>query len=432
MDSSNKRTASCLRDSTGADTVRKRIKIESEDVEFGREIVIQPEDQKYVDEWPTQPVKIRDGQARDEEMAGILTWETINNDGTRTNLKKLIQLKQIISVQLPKMPKHYIVRLVFDVQHRSLIATKNGKIIGGITFRPFHKPGCVSSIEIVFCVITKDEQRGGYGSRLMNQLKHWCRENEYYHLLTYADDTAIGYFQRQGFSCDVGMKTEEWDIGYLKYYDSATLMHCQVDPAIEYLSATACLRIQRANFYKKMRELSNQHVIYPGVNFETGKTAKNLSIPVEGLRVAGWTPDHLKKLLEKHNQELIYKTNKQLLDAIQSDQENSEPFSAPVTELHPGLSESYTTIVSDPIDLRTIEERLNDGYYITPEMMIADLTRMVENCKTFLRHIYEGNKQKGLQKLEKDPLYIQAEDLSNRYLKERKEQLGMITAPALV
>lgn len=90
-------------------------------------------------------------------MAGILSWETIENDGTRTNLKKLIQLKQIISVQLPKMPKHYIVRLVFDVQHRSLVATKNGKIIGGITFRPFQRPGCVSSIEVSTVYYSQEE-----------------------------------------------------------------------------------------------------------------------------------------------------------------------------------------------------------------------------------------------------------------------------------
>jgi len=429
MDHANKR----LRDSNVSDTGRKRLRIDSEDVKNGREIVIKPEDQKYIDEWPTQPVKIRDGQARDEEIAGTLTWETIENDGTRTNLKKLIQLKQIISVQLPKMPKHYIVRLVFDVQHRSLVALKNGKIIGGITFRPFHKPGCVSSIEIVFCVITKDEQRGGYGSRLMNQLKHWCRENEYFHLLTYADDTAIGYFQRQGFSCDIGMKTEDWDIGYLKYYDSATLMHCQVDESIEYLSATTCLRIQRAGFYKKMREMSNQHVIYPGIDFQTGKTAENLRIPVEGLNAAGWCPDHLKTLLEKHNQEHIYKTNRALLDQIYDDEDNAAPFLEPVIKTYPELAEIYLTVISDPIDLKTIEERLDAGYYITPEMMVADLSRMVENCITFQKHQlpFEGTKQKNAQKLEKVPLVIKADALANLHLKERREQLGMITAVTL-
>lgn len=186
---------------------------------------------------------------------GILKWTVIGNDGTRENLKLLSQLKNVISIQLPKMPKIYIARLVYDFGHMSLVAIKNDTVIGGITFRPFRKEGVICFIEViqhlssinvkvVFCVITKPEQRGGYGSRLMNQLKNWSQKNDYFHLLTYADDTAIGYFQRQGmlngrqilnlsgFSCEIGLDPKEWDIGFLKYYDSATLMHCRIDTTI--------------------------------------------------------------------------------------------------------------------------------------------------------------------------------------------------------
>ena len=46
-------------------------------------------------------------------------------------------LKNIFSKQLPKMPKDYIVRLVFDRNHRSLALIKNNKVIGGICFRTF-------------------------------------------------------------------------------------------------------------------------------------------------------------------------------------------------------------------------------------------------------------------------------------------------------
>jgi GNAT superfamily N-acetyltransferase len=143
-------------------------------------------------------VRIRDGKARDEEEMGILNWTVIQNDGTKENLRLLCQLKNVISIQLPKMPKVYIARLVFDFGHKSLIAIKNDQVIGGITFRPFEKEGNTHFIEVVFCVITKPEQRGGYGSRLMNQLKDWSQKHHFHHLLTYADDTAIGYFQRQG------------------------------------------------------------------------------------------------------------------------------------------------------------------------------------------------------------------------------------------
>jgi histone acetyltransferase len=57
------------------------------------------------------------------------------------SMKKLIELKTIISKQLPRMPKSYIVKLMMDRHHESMILVdkKGGKesIIGGCVFRPF-------------------------------------------------------------------------------------------------------------------------------------------------------------------------------------------------------------------------------------------------------------------------------------------------------
>lgn len=39
-----------------------------------------------------------------------------------------------------------------------------------------------------------------------------------------------------GFSADIEMDVKDWDIGFLKYYDSATLMHCLVDSRISKFS----------------------------------------------------------------------------------------------------------------------------------------------------------------------------------------------------
>lgn len=48
-------------------------------------------------------------------------------------------LKNIFSKQLPNMPKEYITRLVFDRRHRSIaVVKKDGQVVGGITYRPFH------------------------------------------------------------------------------------------------------------------------------------------------------------------------------------------------------------------------------------------------------------------------------------------------------
>jgi hypothetical protein len=57
-----------------------------------------------------------------------ITFETFTNDGSAISNEALINLKNIFSRQLPKMPKEYIVRLVFDRRHISLAILKQGRI----------------------------------------------------------------------------------------------------------------------------------------------------------------------------------------------------------------------------------------------------------------------------------------------------------------
>jgi histone acetyltransferase len=109
------------------------------------------------------------------------------------------------------MPPEYVTRLVFSYSHQSIVGMKKmdndrEELIGGITFNSFDKKSCTKYIEVVFLAVRTDQQVHGYGSRLMNQLKTWAQKYEYYHMLTYADNSAIGYFQRQGFTEEIGMK----------------------------------------------------------------------------------------------------------------------------------------------------------------------------------------------------------------------------------
>jgi histone acetyltransferase len=100
-------------------------------------------------------------------MIGV-TFEVVTNNGSDDTCARLIDLKNIFSKQLPKMPREYIVRLVFDQRHVSVAMIKNGRTIGGICYRgyPDQRFG-----EIAFCAISGTEQLKGYGSILMNQLK---------------------------------------------------------------------------------------------------------------------------------------------------------------------------------------------------------------------------------------------------------------------
>ena len=57
---------------------------------------------------------------------------------------RLVSLKNTISKQLPNMPREYIARLVMDRRHRSCaIVARNGTVLGGITYRPFHAQVCL-------------------------------------------------------------------------------------------------------------------------------------------------------------------------------------------------------------------------------------------------------------------------------------------------
>ena len=66
------------------------------------------------------------------------------------------------------MPKEYIIRLLFDKKHESIVIKKDGKIFGGICFCVFIS---VKLCEIVFLAVKSDQQTKGYGTKLMNLLK---------------------------------------------------------------------------------------------------------------------------------------------------------------------------------------------------------------------------------------------------------------------
>ena len=71
----------------------------------------------------------RDKNVKSQEEKGLLDFVVIRNDGNMDNLKLLTDLKNIIAKQLPKMPKEYIVRLVFDRKHESMVIIKSKCIV---------------------------------------------------------------------------------------------------------------------------------------------------------------------------------------------------------------------------------------------------------------------------------------------------------------
>lgn len=81
----------------------------------------------------------RDESARAEEDRGVIEFHIINNtlefDQDAQKLLWLLQLQNVFAMQLPRMPRDYITRLVFDPKHRNMVLVKAGQVIGGVCFR---------------------------------------------------------------------------------------------------------------------------------------------------------------------------------------------------------------------------------------------------------------------------------------------------------
>ena len=223
----------------------------------------------------------RQNATKNEEMEEKIKFMCITNDGQPESMIYLVNLKNIFCRQLPRMPKEYIARLVLDRRHRSMVLLKreddaaesvvtNYTVIGGVCFRPFFDQGFA---EIVFLAITNTEQVKGYGTRLMNHLKEHVKsmkpraridrgDGVVDHFLTYADNFAVGYFRKQGFTKEVTMKEERW-AGFIKDYEGGTLMECIINRHIDYLDIPGMIKRQKLCLIEKIKERSSSHIVYP-------------------------------------------------------------------------------------------------------------------------------------------------------------------------
>ncbi|KAF3707474.1 Histone acetyltransferase KAT2B [Channa argus] len=320
----------------------------------------------------------RDEAARLEERRGVIEFHVIGNSLNQKPNKRilmwLVGLQNVFSHQLPRMPKEYITRLVFDPKHKTLSLIKDGRVIGGICFRMFPSQGFT---EIVFCAVTSNEQVKGYGTHLMNHLKEYHIKHEILNFLTYADEYAIGYFKKQGFSKDIKVPKAKY-VGYIKDYEGATLMGCELNPSIPYTEFSVIIKKQK-EIIKKLIERKQAQIrkVYPGLScFKEGVR----QIPIEsipGIRETGWKP--VGKGKEMRDPDQLHSTLKTILQHVKS-HPNAWPFMEPVKKTEaPG----YYQVIRFPMDLKTMSERLKSRYYTTRKLFMADMQRIFTNCREY-------------------------------------------------
>ena len=90
------------------------------------------------------------------------------------------------------------------------------------------------------------------------------------HFLTYADNYAIGYFKKQGFTKEITLDKQKW-MGYIKDYEGGTIMQCSMIPRIRYLEASRMLAKQKECVNAMIRANSKSHVVHlPPKEFKNG------------------------------------------------------------------------------------------------------------------------------------------------------------------
>ncbi|WPH03284.1 histone acetyltransferase GCN5 [Acrodontium crateriforme] len=350
--------------------------------------------EKRTDSPPAPPpaVPFPEKPAVIEERNGDISFQVVNNDGKPRSMIIMTGLKCIFQKQLPKMPKDYIARLVYDRTHMSLAIVKRppagshaeasglpGEVVGGITYRPFKGR---QFAEIVFCAISSDQQVKGYGAHMMSHLKDFVKAtSDVMYFLTYADNYAIGYFKKQGFTKEITLDRPKW-MGYIKDYEGGTIMQCSMLPKIRYLESGRLLLKQKATVHAKIRAVSKSYEVHqPPAEW---KNAKKGSLPeidplnIPAIKATGWSPD-MDALARQPRRNPSHSLLLALLSALQTSS-SAWPFLQPVNgdEVH-----DYYDVITEPMDLSTMESKLEKDQYENVEDFIKDLLLLVRNCKRY-------------------------------------------------
>ena len=314
-------------------------------------------------------------------------FEILRNDGTRDVMRKLIDLKNIFAKQLPKMPKEYIVRLIFNKNHESIVVKQNNKILGGICYCIFD---CVKLCEIVFLAISSDFQTKGFGTKLMNNLKKEMQARKIQFLMTCADNLAIGYFKKQGFHKDILMPSELYK-GYLKDYEGSTLMEFLLHHTINYLEIAKWIQMEKRKVIEYIKANVTNGTVYPGITENEWKNATQGSgkqtagapkIPFEkikGLKEANFDSTELKKLKEIPKSKNFKESCLKVLAPLVAHQ-SAWPFLQPVKKEE---VPDYFDIIAHPMDFQTIKDKISNNEYTNKKSFEADVMLVFANAKQY-------------------------------------------------
>jgi len=75
----------------------------------------------------------------------------------------------------------------------------------------------------------------------MNKLKDHALKEGLDYFLTYADNNAIEYFRKQGFTKSPTLPEHRWK-GFIKDYNGSTMMQCNINKNIDYANISNVIK----------------------------------------------------------------------------------------------------------------------------------------------------------------------------------------------
>lgn len=357
----------------------------------------------------------------EEFKNGKLNIQVFSSRDPTTSFDSLLHVKYLFQKMLPKMPKDYILRQVFDRNHCCMtlnekIESKEDtfRIVGGVLFRPCFER---KLIEIVFLAVDSEYHVNGYGTFLFNCFKEICKlqysmffkignqynarniiitdistfdnidlinfqdlyivkgenaeavhsdrqytEEDNLYLLTYADNSAIGFFKKQGFS--LHPKSTEW-LGYIKDYEGGTLMECKIHKKINYIHKITVLKCLRDKIFSKMKDVNDFHILRD----------PSLNNGLEDMKIDPSFRDARMRSKEDFLVDFLYF----LISSLQS-HPSAWPFLEPVSEKD---VPDYLNVIKFPMDMSLMMNKIKDGKYGSLGEFKNDIYLICDNCFTY-------------------------------------------------
>lgn len=97
-------------------------------------------------------------------------------------------------------------------------------------------------------------------------------------MLTYADNYAIGYFKKQGFTKEITLPQDNWK-GFIKDYDGGTFMECYIHPEMDYEHISSILQEQKNYVIDLVKKLTINEKEFKPLDFtDLNKKKKKIAM----------------------------------------------------------------------------------------------------------------------------------------------------------